>query len=684
MPPGHAHGHRHSLRGWPLVCGVAGILSFREAPDSELVLRMIGRLRHRGPDSSGYYRDRRIALGHARLSIIDTAGGAQPLANEDGSVWVSFNGEIFNYVELRAELRLLGHRFNTASDTEVIVHAWEEWGPEAFDRFNGQWAIALWEPLNERLILSRDRLGVRPLYTAKAGSDLLFASEVKALFAHPAVDRSFDWDGIGQAMTFWCTVAPRTPFAGVSQIPPGCYMVIDRSGERTAPYWELRFPEAGREPSQDLEENAGRLRELVEAATRLRFERSDVPVGAYLSGGLDSSITASVVASVTSAPLRTFSLRFADRDYDEGGFQHQLAERLGTAHHEVVVESADIAAVFPEVVFHAESPLLRSAPAPLYLLSKLVSGADYKVVVTGEGADEVLAGYDIFREARLREFWLRNPSSTVRDRGVELLYPWLARSPGSAPAFARQFFGMDLNGRDLALSHRPRWNSTSALWHMLDRSLRESIADPVDSLLATMPDDAVRWDLLGRAQWLESTTLLPGYILSSQGDRMLMANSVEGRFPFLDRDVVEFATKLPARHKLMGLDEKHILKRAFADIIPDPILRRPKQPYRAPDASAFFASGVPADWLDDLLSPKAVRDAGIFEPRAVEALVAKCIRTRGLRMSNTDNMRILATISMHLLQDQFVVGSGRACSGDLSPAVPMTIIDQLVPERSSR
>jgi asparagine synthase (glutamine-hydrolysing) len=665
------------------MCGIVGVLGFGGAPDAEFIRRMIGRLYHRGPDGSGYYRDRRIALGHARLSIIDPAGGAQPMTNEDGTVWVSFNGEIFNYVELGAELRARGHRFRTSSDTEVIVHAWAEWGPKAFERFNGQWAIALWEPQHERLILSRDRMGVRPLYFARAGADFLFASEVKALFVHPGVKRSLDPAGMNQVLTFWSTVAPQTVFAGVCQVPPGTYMVIDTGGARTHQYWHMAFPQAGSEPGQDLQENSARLRELVENAARLRFTRTDVPVGAYLSGGLDSSVTASVVASVTSAPLQTFSLRFVDRDFDEGGFQHELARRLGAEHHEVEVDSADIADVFPDVVYHAENPLLRSAPAPLFLLSRLVSDAGYKVVVTGEGADEILAGYDIFREARLREFCFRNPDSTVRGQGLSLLYPWMVRNPGSAPAFARQFFGMDLDASDLALSHRPRWASTSTLRHMLAPEVRMVSADPTAELIAGMPRQAGSWDPLARAQWLESTTILPGYILASQGDRMLMANSVEGRFPFLDRDVVEFANALPARQKLMGLDEKHILKHAFADLIPDSILRRPKQPYRAPDASAFFTAHATADWLGDVLSPAAVRDAGIFEPGVVESLVAKCVRTQGLRMSNTDNMRILAVISTQLLYEQFVVSGGARSGGDRAPAEPLTVIDTLVPERST-
>ncbi|WP_156252170.1 asparagine synthase (glutamine-hydrolyzing) [Pseudactinotalea terrae] len=657
------------------MCGICGVLSFDGPPDRELVLRMMGRLHHRGPDGSGYYRDHRVALGHTRLSIIDVGGGAQPMSNAQGSVWVTFNGEIFNYVELRDELVALGYRFRTASDTEVIVHAWEAWGEKAFTRFNGQWAIALWDSSAERLVLSRDRLGVRPLYLTQHRDRLLFASEVKCLFADPETSRGFDAEGLAQTFTFWSTVAPATVFAGVEQVEPGTCVVIDAGGRRTARYWAPDFPARGEEPGQDLQENAERLRELLVEAARLRFLRSDVPVGAYLSGGIDSAITASMVARYTDSPLHTFSLRFADADFDEGSYQAEMVSRLGAQHSDVVVDAADIAGVFPEVVQHAEVPILRSAPAPLFLLSKLVRDSGYKVVVTGEGADEVLAGYDIFREARLRSFWARNPRSAVRDRGVELLYPWLSRSPGQAPAFARQFFGRNLDTADPAQSHRPRWDSSAALLTMLAPTWRAATeVDVAARLVDRMPATQASWDPLSRAQWLEMTTLLSGYILASQGDRMLMANSVEGRFPFLDHRVVEFANAVPSRHKLLGMDEKHLLKRAFADLIPASILKRPKQPYRAPDAASFFTASRP-EWVDEMLSESTTRAAGVFEPSIVTALAQKCSRTGGARMSNTDNMRVLAVLSTHLVHHQFIA-SGAAMS-DLSPAEPMTIIDRV-------
>jgi asparagine synthase (glutamine-hydrolysing) len=354
---------------------------------------------------------------------------------------------------------------------------------------------------------------------------------------------------------------------------------------------------------------------------------------------------------------------------------------IGTQHEEIMVSPSDIAAVFPEVIWHAEVPILRAAPAPLFLLSKLVRDNGYKVVVTGEGADEVLAGYDLFREARVRLFWSRDPGSAKRTRAAELLYPWMARSPGRMPAFARSFFGRHLDPDDPALSHRPRWDSTSVIKSMLSHDLQDGIGRAAaEDVVATMPPDSKDWDPLNQAQWLEMTTLLAGYILASQGDRMLMANSVEGRFPFLDRDVVDFANSLPARHKLFGLEEKYLLKRAFPDLVPEDILHRPKQPYRAPDAASFFRPDRPA-WFEAFTTERATASAGVFEPSVVAGLLAKCERTGGENMSNTDNMRVLAVISTQLMHEHFIVGGGHGAM-ERSLLDPSVAVDLVKDDRS--
>jgi asparagine synthase (glutamine-hydrolysing) len=445
------------------MCGIAGVVALDAGaglPEPQALERMCGALRHRGPDEFGIYRDDHAGLAHARLSIIDLSTGQQPLANETDSLWVVFNGEIFNYVELRQELEALGHRFRTRSDTEVIVHAWESWGADAFRRFNGQWAIALWDRTTRTLVLARDPFGVRPLYLFPHRGRLYFASEVKALFAaDPSLPRQLDPVGLAQTFTFWSTVPPQTVFAGISELEPGTVRVYRDGRVTDSRAYDPAFPAGDGEGFRGtLDDAVVEVRAAIERATSLRMLRADVPVGSYLSGGLDSSLVAALGLRAKGSRFSTFSLRFEDAEYDETGFQRQMAAHLGSDHHEVVVSRGDIARVFPDVIAHTERPILRTAPAPLYLLSKLVHDAGIKVVLTGEGADEMFAGYDLFREAKVRRFWARAPESAWRPRLVERLYPYLARSPVSQRAISRQFFGQNLaQAAEPGFGHDLRW-----------------------------------------------------------------------------------------------------------------------------------------------------------------------------------------------------------------------------------
>ncbi len=637
---------------------------------------MAGALHHRGPDEFGVYRDGRAGLAHARLSIIDLATGQQPLCNEDETLWVSFNGEIFNYLELRPELEKLGHRFRTHSDTEVIVHAYEAWGDKAFARFNGQFAIALWDAKAGRLTLARDRVGVRPLYHCEHAGRLYFASEVKAIFAAgPAIRRAFDPVGLDQTFTFWAVVAPRTVFAGVSEVPPGHVLTVDvGAGAPDArpaprPFWQASYDKTF---SGSVDDAVDAVRAALERATALRILRADVPVGSYLSGGLDSSLVAALGVAAKGDRLRTFSMRFEDAEYDETEQQRAVVAHLHTEHSEIVVSRGDIAAAFPQVVAHTERPILRAAPAPLYLLSKLVRESGIKVVLTGEGADEMFAGYDLFREAKVRRFWARQPASRLRPRLIERLYPYLQRSPVSQQAMAKQFFGQNLAGAAApGFSHDLRWRTTAALKRLFAVGLRDKLSgyDARGELLASLPEEFKRWSSLGQDQYLEVRTLLSGYILPSQGDRMLMAHSVEGRFPFLDADVMQLANSLPDEHKLRVLDEKHVLKRVAAGRIPASIAARKKQPYRAPDALSFVGSDVPA-WIEEALSDSAVREAGVFEPGQVKALWRKC-KARGdeSQFSNADNMAIVGVLSTQLLHQHFIASQPTSKAVDLRTLV---------------
>ena len=642
------------------MCGIAGALNLRDGllPIEESALaRMAGAMHHRGPDEAGIYRDAHCGLAHARLSIIDLATGQQPLCNEDGTLWVSFNGEIFNYKELAKELAGK-HQFKTKSDTEVIVHAWEEWGVGAFEKFNGQWAIALWDTKNKQLVLSRDRVGVRPLHLAQHRGRLWFASEVKALFAgEPALPRGLDPKGLDETFTFWATVAPRTPFIGIDELPPGTTRVYGQDGAfKDTRFWAPRFQQPAHQVS--LQSSADATLEALKLATSLRMLRADVPVGSYLSGGLDSSLIAALGHQAKGGGFHTFSVRFSDAEYDETKWQKQVSKALGTDHHSVQVKKQDIAGCFRDVVWHAERPMLRTAPAPLFLLSKLAREHGAKVVLTGEGADEFFAGYDLFKEAAVRRFWARRPDSKWRPALLDKLYPYLARSPVRQKAVSLQFFGQGLSQwRDPGFGHALRWSSAAALKRLFAPDVRSGLAgfDAQAELLARLPEGFERWSPLGQDQALEIQTLLSGYLLSTQGDRMLMAHSVEGRFPFLDADVMELAMRLPDRHRKAGLDEKHVLKRAAKGLVPDAILQRSKQPYRAPDALSFVDPEVP-EWVSDELSQERVREVGLFDPVGVKKLFDKCKKQKDAdALSNADNMALVGVLSTQVLHRRFVV-----------------------------
>lgn len=620
---------------------------------------MLASIGHRGPDGAGVHVEPGVGLGHVRLSIIDLAGGRQPMANEDQSVWLTFNGEVFNYLELSRELSAAGHRFASRSDTEVILHAYEDQGLDCVRGFNGQWAFGLWDRGRRRLVLSRDRLGVRPLYYAQLGNRLLFASEVKALLAHGDLPVRIDPQGLDQVFTYWSTIAPRTVFAGIHELPPGHHLVVEQGRVRTERYWQLTYGEA---PARaDAAECAEQLLALLADATRLRL-RADVPVGAYLSGGLDSSVTAALVRREVGSRLRTFSITFDDAQFDESVYQREVVEQLGTEHASIHCRSADVGRVFPEVVWHAERPVVRTAPAPMYLLAGLVRELGYKVVVTGEGADEMLGGYDLFKEAKVRRFWAAQPDSRLRAKLLDKLYPYMPGLQAAPPAYRRAFFRArpeDL-GHPL-FAHLPRWELTARLKAFLTPEFQAPPADaPYADARALLPPEYTDWDPLEQAQYVEATTLLPGYILSSQGDRMAMAHGVEGRFPLLDHRLAEFAARLPARLKMRGIQEKYLLKRAAAGLVPESVRRRTKQPYRAPDANCFFAEGRPRfDYVAELLAPDRVAADGVFRPQAVTQLVRKASQSDGLGVK--DSMALVSILSTQLLIDQYVHGRGRPC-----------------------
>jgi asparagine synthase (glutamine-hydrolysing) len=654
------------------MCGIAGYSTFGSVVRDgySLLQGMADALSHRGPDESGVLvcearpgSPASAGLAHARLSIVGLADGQQPMASIDNSLSISFNGEIFNYVELRDEAIARGRQFRTGSDTEVILHLYEEMGLDCLDLLNGDFAFAIWDAKLQRMVVARDRMGVRPVFHTMRDGVFYFASEVKALLTVPGIEAEIDPVALDQIFTLWAPIAPRTPFKGIDELAPGNCMIVDRDGVRIRQYWSLNFPDhdAARDPRSE-ETVAEELAALLDDATRIRL-RADVPVGAYLSGGIDSSIISALAARHVPDRLRTFSVTFASAEHDESVFQQEMVRALGTQHSAIACGDDDIARIFPEVIAHTERPVIRTAPAPLHLLSRLVRDEGFKVVLTGEGADEIFAGYDIFKEAAVRRFCARSPGSRIRPHLFRKLYPYLPGLQKQSPEYLAAFFGA--GGADSLddplFSHRPRLRGTAAAKLFYSGDLRATLGDydATAEMAARLPSDFARWHPLHQGQYLETVFLLPGYILSSQGDRVAMAHGVEGRFPFLDHRLVEFASRIPPGMKLKGLREKHILRRAMGSLLPKGIGSRVKQPYRAPDSQSFGGEREP-DYLADALSHKSIEGLGLFNPVAVQKLLGKTRRqgVAGFR----DNAAFVGILSTQLWQGRF--GSSKAGKND--------------------
>ncbi|HEU4451382.1 MAG TPA: asparagine synthase (glutamine-hydrolyzing) [Gaiellaceae bacterium] len=656
------------------MCGIAGIYARpgTGAPEG-LLLAMAGELRHRGPDGTGLYLDGRFGMANTRLAIVDLAGGDQPLPSEDGRYWVMQNGEVYNHVELRAELEALGRRFATTCDTEVIAQAYAEWGPACLERLNGDFALAVWDRWARELFLARDRFGVRPLFVAELDGDLVFASEAKALLRHPAARRELDPAGLVETFTTWCISPDGSAFPGIRELAPAHYLVAGPDGIREERrWWDLRFSAAGDVPPGERAALAEELDALLADATRIRL-RADVPVAAYLSGGLDSSAIVAIALEQMEETLYSFGIGFADPRFDESEFQDRLARDQGTSLTRTVVSARDIAELLPRTIEMSEKPTLRTAPAPLLRLSRAVREAGLKVVTTGEGADELFAGYDLFRENKVRHFWAREPDSELRPLLLTRLNAFIGKDLKRSGAFLAGFYRKGLTETDDPLySHRIRFANTARILALVEGDVLARAAergDPAERLEARLPSWFGELTPLGRAQYLEITTFLNGYLLHSQGDRMLMGHSVEGRFPFLDYRVAEFAAALPDALRLRGLHEKYLLRKAVEHRLPPEIAARKKRPYRAPIVGAFVGPEAP-EYVRELLAPDRLRAAGLFAPDAVARVVRKCEAGAPRdAVSETDEMALVGVLSTMLLHERFVASPRLA-----EPLVPDRVV----------
>jgi asparagine synthase (glutamine-hydrolysing) len=640
------------------MCGIAGIYNYhsRQEPSQELsIKRMLSIIRHRGPDESGIYIAANAAIGSVRLSVIDIASGQQPMCDESGNYWIVYNGEIFNYEQLSNDLKKKGVQLKTKCDTEVVVQMYALYGSACLALFNGQFSFCIYNKKNKEFFLARDRVGIRPLFYWAQNNAFAFCSEIKGLFTLSQVKKVLRPESLAQIFTCWTTISPDTPFEDIYELPPGHHMRVSSSKIQIEKYWSLDFPFDGNTNTSSLPDLVEEFNVLLKDAVKIRL-RADVPVGAYLSGGLDSSVTTSLIHEINPDILNTFSIGFKDKAFDETAYQLEAVRYFNTNHTAFECTPTEIAEQFSNTVWHTEFPILRTAPTPMFILSKKVRERNIKVIITGEGADEFLGGYNIFKESKIRRFWAKEPKSTVRPKLLSKLYPYLSTMENANNMMAsRMFFGYKLTETNNPFySHLLRWHNTSRIKAFFsdDVSTKLNGYDPVESLYPKLPDNFMKWSDLAKSQYLEASIFMSGYLLSSQGDRMAMANSVEGRYPFLDYRVIEFCGKLNDNFKLNGLNEKFLLKKMSSGKIPASITKRTKQPYRAPIADSFFNAGSPA-YISESLSEENLRSFGLFNHLKVKRLIDKISLQKNI--SEVDQMAIAGILSTQLLYKMFIL-----------------------------
>ncbi|HSK11069.1 MAG TPA: asparagine synthase (glutamine-hydrolyzing) [Vicinamibacterales bacterium] len=636
------------------MCGIAGMVGARRlAPgDADRARRMTTVIEHRGPDEYGFHLDDQAALGHRRLSIIDLASGQQPLCNEDRSVWISFNGEIYNHRELRAQLEP-AHRYHTRSDTETIVHAYEQWGDRCVERFRGMFAFAIWDSRRCRLLLARDRLGIKPLYWTLQNDRVIFASEIKAILETGLVQASANEDRIPELLATRYVAGSETLFRGIHKLLPGHLLSFEDGRVRIEQYWDVPLEAAGNGDRQgragSTRDTVRQFRDLLEESVRLRM-MSDVPLGVFLSGGIDSSVIAALTARQMDRPLETFSVAFADRAFNELQYSRQVADAIGANRHEIVIDDRDFFGALPRLVWHEDEPIAHPSSVPLYYVSKLAR-EHVTVVLTGEGSDELLAGYGKYPRAlwnwRLGGAYSRVVPPAIRSLVAGRVVPGL---PARVGRYARRSF--------LAVPHTPEaafFDNFAAIPLAAQRRLLSApfaaAATPAAAYGASLEPytTAARVPLLQRVLYTDIKTYLVELLMKQ--DQMSMAASVESRVPFLDHVLVEFAASLPPRWKLSGLTTKWILRAAARGLLPREILERPKMGFPVP-LGRWLRSGWAATAREVLLDRRS-RERGVVAPQAVAALIAD---HEAGRADGTD--AIWSLINLELWYRTFIDGEG--------------------------
>lgn len=595
------------------MCGICGVVG--PAASHELVDRMCGRIVHRGPDDQGIWIHPGVALGMRRLSIIDVAGGQQPMSNEDGTVWIVFNGEIYNYLDVRKDLEGRGHRFSTRSDTEVMVHGWEEWGDASVEHLRGMFGYALWDMRAETLLLARDRLGKKPLYYTVVDGSLFFGSEIKSLLAHPGVPREVNPAALDAYLTYRYVPGTATMFRGINKLRPGQILLWKNGTITLRQYWEPRYD--AHQPAASEAEYLERTTELLRESVRIRL-MSEVPLGAFLSGGLDSSIIVGLMAGLMDQPVKTFSVGFGEGgDIDEVAHARRVAEHFGTDHHEITVR-ADAAELLPRLVWHLDEPIADAAAIPTFLISQ-VARQKVTVVLTGEGGDELFAGYQRYYGDQMLASLELLPHAARRSiaaAGQALL-------PSTSERRLVRYANRAL--RAAAKSRPERYRTWVTIFQGAERealytpAMRAALAEgpmthPAEQLLAEggsrdFLHTILHFDVLG---WLPDDLLM-------KVDKMGMAASIEARTPFLDHKLFEYVAGMPAEMKLRGKTSKYLLRQVADRLLPESIRQRKKHGFDVP-LQRWLRDDLHA-MLHERLSEERLRAHGLFQPAEVARLI---------------------------------------------------------------
>jgi len=618
------------------MCGILGFINTdpTRPADEQIARAMAAAIRHRGPDDEGFYFKENVAMGMRRLSIIDLSTGRQPISNEDGSVWVVFNGEIYNFPELRRRLLARGHQFSTHSDTEVIVHLYEDHGDDLVDHLNGMFAFALWDERRRRLLVARDRMGEKPLYYTQTANAFVFSSELKSLVVHPEVERRVNLLALRKYLQYEFVPSPHTMIEGVHKLRPAHRLIFEKGEWRTEPYWRLSY-EGGRlkiGENEAAEEVHDRLREAV----KMRLI-SDVPLGVLLSGGIDSSAIAALACEAAEGRVKTFSIAFEEKSFDESSYARLVADHLGTEHYERRFTEREMLEIVPEIPRLLDEPLGDGSLIPTFLLSRFTRER-VTVALGGDGGDELLAGYPTYAAHRMANYYRALPR-LVREGLIE---PAVARLPVSTDNLSFDFKAKRfVQGAALPLGER------HTVWMgSYTAAQQRSLLSP--EVLAACPDEEVfnevrgydhqnGHDVVERMMTLDATHYLSECVLFKV-DRASMAASLETRAPFLDHTLIEFLAKLPVDLKLRGLTGKYILKRAMRDRLPQPVIKRPKKGFGMPVAK--WVKGELRGFVRDAFAPERLKKRGLFNPDYVLRLLDE--HERGV----ADHRKLIWTLLM--------------------------------------